>query len=143
MFSFLRTWKARHLAFAWAGYWAGLVAVKLGPAIVTLWRLTQAESSDQNAVSLGFSNTTLNLLMTERGTQVYSGSASLTEMGLWIAVPPLLLLAAWLFRRPAAVAVSGAATRPELNAAPPGIGEYGGMPQDDRTIVPGQERDPR
>ncbi len=143
MFSFLRTWKARHLGLAWAGYWAGLVAVKLGPAIVTLWRLTQDASSEQNAVNLGFSNTTLNLSMTDSGTEVYSGSATLTEIGLWIAVPPLLLLVAWLFRRTGDAAVSGAAARPALNAAPPGIGEYGGTPQNDRTMVPGQERDHR
>ena len=81
--------------------------------------------------------------MRESGTEVYSGSASLTEIGLCIAVPPLLLLVAWLFRLPGAAPFAGAAARPELNAAPPGIGEYGGTPQNDRTVVPGREQDPR
>ena len=138
MFSFLRTWRARHLGLAWAGYWAGLGAVKLGPAIIKGWRLSQSGGSDQNAINVSFSNTTLNLWMSEGGTEVYSGSASVTEIALWIAVPPLLLLVAWLFRRPGAAAVSGAAARPELGAAPDMV-EHGGASQRDRATVREQE----
>jgi hypothetical protein len=99
MFSFLDRWRPKHLAAGWAVYWLGLAAVKLGPAFLVAWRLTRNDDTGQNAISFGFSNTTLNLSMTEAGRTVYSGSASLTEIALWIAVPPVLLLVAWLFRR--------------------------------------------
>jgi hypothetical protein len=99
MFSFLDRWRPKHLAMSWAVYWLGLGAVKLGPAILTAWRLTRAADTDQNAISFAVGNTTMNLSMTEAGRTVYSGSASLTEIALWIAVPPVLLLVAWLFRR--------------------------------------------
>lgn len=100
MFSFLNNWRAKHLAAGWAAYWLVLATVKLGPAIATGWRLTRGDDTGQNTISFAFSNTTLNLSMSERGNPVYSASASLTEIALWIAVPPVLLLIAWLFRRP-------------------------------------------
>ena len=120
MFNFLSRWRPKHLAAAWMAYWVGLTAVKLGPALTTLWRLTRDGSTDQNSVSLLASGTDLSLTMSERGNVVYSGASSLTEIALWIVVPPLLLLVAWLFRRPTkAPAPLAAPGRAEIGAAPP------------------------
>jgi hypothetical protein len=35
----LSRWKPRHLLAAWSAYWAGLVLVELGPAIVLILRV--------------------------------------------------------------------------------------------------------
>jgi len=117
MFSFLSRWRPVHLAAGWIAYWVGLAVVKLGPAAMTIWRLTRDDPTGQNTVSLGLENTTLQLSMTELGTPVYAGSATLTEIALWIAIPPLLLLFAWL-QRPTLNegAVSSPTVRAELEA---------------------------
>jgi len=93
----LSRWKARHLLGAWAVYWIGLVAVKLGAGIVAALRVMNAANEHGNI------NVSMNdgvLSSTVVGDAVHwSGSASVMSIVLWLCGPPLLLWLLWLVTR--------------------------------------------
>lgn len=95
----LARWRPRHLLTAWIAYWIGLAAVTLGRPIAAAWPLI-SDPSSRGTVSAGFGDLQLHLTIVEGSTTLYSASAHLVTCALWVAVPPLLLWAAWLARRP-------------------------------------------
>ena len=97
MFSLSR-WKPRHLLLSWGAYWAGLVAVKLGPAFLEIWRVTRLPKG-HGTINASFGNTGFNLSVLEDGVTTLATSASLSSILLWVLVPPIVLWALWLFVR--------------------------------------------
>jgi hypothetical protein len=91
-------WRPRHMLATWAAYWAALLLVALGPAVLSIWRVSQ--SSEKGNVSLGLDNALVHLTVMNGPTTTWSGSALLSTLALWIAGPPLLLWVVWLFTRP-------------------------------------------
>jgi hypothetical protein len=98
MASFLSRWRWRHLAATWVVYWAGL-------ALATLWRpigiarrlSTLPEGQASMSAELG--NGMFSAHMLERDVTVWSGSASVLAIVLWIAGPPLLVWLVWAMSR--------------------------------------------
>jgi hypothetical protein len=98
MFKFLRSWSAGKLFASWIGYWILLIGIGLGPALIAMWRATQA-GQDQGNVSVSFGNGGFNLSVLERGATTYSGSIHALPLALLIAGPPLALWLLWLTSR--------------------------------------------
>ncbi|MGH7712843.1 MAG: hypothetical protein ACREOG_16250 [Gemmatimonadaceae bacterium] len=98
MFS-LRRWRPRHLLLAWTTYWLGLGLVALGPAVPAVMRATRA--SDGGSISASMGDGGIVVSVVHQGATLWSGTASLTALVLWIAGPPVALWLAWLMRRPA------------------------------------------
>jgi hypothetical protein len=107
----LRRWRPRHLLAAWVAYWIAMPIVALWPGIIAGWRATQAPEG-HGTISASFANTLLSLSATLDGVTIWSGSAYLAEMALWLAGPPLILWLAWLRSKPR----MEAAPTPELQA---------------------------
>ena len=121
----LSRWRPRHLLGAWTAWWAGLAAATLGPAARAVWHVTHLPEG-QGSASLSFDEGVLTFITSAGGVPTYTGTASLLAIGLWIAVPPLLLWAAWLASRgdrtvvaPTGGIGSPGTTRPALGAADP------------------------
>ena len=119
----LRGWRPRHILLAWFGYWLTLAAVTLGPAITAVIRATRPDA--KGGISAGMGDGGINVTVTEGGVTTWSGAASLLELALWIALPPVLLWLAWLFSRPRRGTIEGAESvqrlpepEPELFAPP-------------------------
>lgn len=96
----LSRWKPRHLLVAWSAYWVGLIAVTLGPAIVSILRVAVPAGAKGDA-SANYGDGMLHLVINSNGTTLWSGAASVVTIALWLAGPPLLLWLAWLVARPA------------------------------------------
>lgn len=92
-------WKPRHLLGAWSAYWAGLGLVTLGPAVLSILRVT-VPAGAKGSVSATFDNTMFHLVVKSGETTLWSGSAEAMSMALWIALPPLALWLTWLAVRP-------------------------------------------
>ena len=105
----LERWRPKHLLAAWVAWWAGLVGVTLGSAIVSIVRVT-GDAAGKGSVNAGYGDGAFTLDVIDAGTTAWSGTASLTSVVLWVAGPPLLLWLAWLFTRPRRhAAIPGAA----------------------------------
>lgn len=147
MGSFFRRWRWRHLFVAWAGYWVGLALVTLWRPVSTLWRLRNL-GEDRGSVTAQLSNTIFSLEMFEGDVRVWSGSASLLTMVLWIAGPPLVLWIAWVIGRPRpatapapAPSLGHQADRPAPAALPEGGMSFADQlrearPRDERVGIP-------
>jgi hypothetical protein len=88
-----------HLVGAWAAYWVGLAGVTLGSFARWVWDLNQIPGS-HGSVSLNLGDTGAVLVALKDNVTVWSGTAPLSEIALWVAGPPLLLWLAWLALRP-------------------------------------------
>ena len=97
MFSLSR-WKPGHLLLSWGAYWAGLVAVKLSPAILEMWRVTRLPPG-HGVINASFNNGVFDLSVVEDGVTTLANSAPLWTILLWVLVPPIVLWATWLFVR--------------------------------------------
>jgi len=93
-FSF-RRWRPRHILLAWSAYWVGLVLVKLWPAIVAGWRMSQQAQSHGSA-NASMTDGILSANIIESGHTTWAGSISVLTLAFLIAGPPLLLWLAWL-----------------------------------------------
>ena len=93
----LRRWQAKHLLFAWVGYWFVLALVALRPAIAMILRAMNAPKG-HGSISAGVTDGIANLTVVAKG-QTWIGTTSLTSLALWLAGPPLLLWLAWLVTR--------------------------------------------
>jgi hypothetical protein len=93
----LSRWKARHLLAAWAVYWIGLVAVKLGAGILAALRVMNAAQEHGN-INVSMNDGMLSSAVTGDGVH-WTGSASVTSIVLWLCGPPLLLWLLWLVTR--------------------------------------------
>jgi threonine/homoserine/homoserine lactone efflux protein len=95
----LSRWKPRHLLAAWSAYWVGLIAVTLGPAIVSILRVTVPAGAKGDA-SVNFGDGALNAVIHSNGATLWSVTAKMVTIALWLAGPPLLIWLAWLVARP-------------------------------------------
>jgi hypothetical protein len=88
-----------HLLGSWALYWVGLAGITLAPFARWLWDLSQVPGQHGSAnLSIGDAGVTLTAL--KDNVTVYSAVAPLSQVALWITVPPLLLWLVWLALRP-------------------------------------------
>ena len=134
----LARWRPRHLLAAWSAYWLGLAAVTLTPIVIAISRLTSGAAPGQSNVTVNFGSAGLSVIGTRAGATVLQRSASLLELGLWIAGPPLLLWGAWLYEETR----GGAASARALDDAE-GRGE---LPEGDAMLRPpprSRETEPR
>jgi hypothetical protein len=81
---------------SWAAYWAALFAVKLGPAVLAVWRASRSTKPNDSSAGVSFGNWVLSLVVTEHGTTTWSGSVHMGALAAWIAVVPLAIWVAWL-----------------------------------------------
>jgi hypothetical protein len=121
-----RRWRPRHLILAWSAYWVGLVLVRLGPAIVAGWRMSQ-RTGGHGSVNASMTDGILSANIVEAGRTTWAGSISVLTLAFLVAVPPLLLWLAWLAdssrtNHAGGKAVKNEKTAGELHAAEPRIG---------------------
>ena len=98
----LSRWRAKHLLGAWAVYWIGLIAVKLGAGIAAALRVMNAPTSEHGSINAGMGEGAFNVTVTGNGVH-WTGSASVMSVVLWLCGPPLLLWLLWLVTRRAPV----------------------------------------
>jgi hypothetical protein len=98
----LRRWRARHLLVAWIVYWVALLVVSLHSALGPVARALTGPPG-HGSIGASVDNSNFILKVTTDG-QTWTGTTSLTAMGLWFAGPPLLLFLVWLATRRAPVA---------------------------------------
>jgi hypothetical protein len=91
---FLRRWRPRHLLLAWMTYWVGLILFTLWPAVTAAWRMS--DSNSHGSITASVTDGILRATITETGHATWSGSITLTALGLLLAGPPLLLWLVWL-----------------------------------------------
>jgi len=95
----LAKWRPRHLLAAWSVYWISLALVTLGPAAAAIWRATRRDGNGSVTASMGDAGLSLTVTAQQGATTLWTGSATLTSLALWIAGPPIALYVAWLMRR--------------------------------------------
>jgi hypothetical protein len=93
----IRQWRASHLLAVWTGYWSAIGAVLLAPALGAMVRV-MTDPDGHATVSAGIGSGVATVVV-KGGTASYSGSASVSTLLLWVAVPPLVLWLAWLLTR--------------------------------------------
>jgi hypothetical protein len=96
----LSRWRSGYLLLSWVIYWILLFAVTLGPAVPPILRATAANAKGEVNASMG--DSLLSLIVKENGRVTWSGSTHPLTAALWLAVPPLILWAIWVFSRSAA-----------------------------------------
>lgn len=94
----LSRWRPRHLLLTWGAYWVALVLLALGPALQAIWRLTRP--GEHGSVSADLEDGLLRFTVIGENATLWTGSAPLGTLALWIAGPPLLLWLVWLLSRP-------------------------------------------
>lgn len=90
-----RRWRPHHLFLAWCAYWVCLVLVKLGPALLSVWRMSQ-EVHGKGSVSAGIQDGIMSAIVTDAGKTTWAGSISVLTLALLVAAPPLVLWLVWL-----------------------------------------------
>jgi hypothetical protein len=90
---------AASLFGGWAIYWIVVGAVKLGPAIAAVLKATSGPDDGKSSVALNYGDGGFALTVIERGVTTFSGSATLLELALWMAGPPLIWWVVWAMRR--------------------------------------------
>jgi hypothetical protein len=91
--TFFTRWRPKHLLIAWCGYWTGLLIVKLGPAILAAWRMSQRTT--HGTASAGVNDGIISATISESGLTTWSGSISFTRLVLILTIPPLVLWLVW------------------------------------------------
>ena len=95
----MRDLRPAHLLGAWATYWAGLVAVKLGPGIAAVTKMQAPGAKGSATVSLDNDHLTAKVF---EGTRLaWEATSSVTTVALWVVVPPLVIWGIWMATRPA------------------------------------------
>ena len=107
----LRRTSVRRLVAIWSVYWAGLAVIALGRFAVTAWRLSQT-SGNRASINVNMADWVVSITAQLDGATVWSGSAAVSTIALWIVGPPLLTWLVWLSRRGASHSVPDA-DRPE------------------------------
>ena len=121
-----KRWKPSQLLLAWSAYWVGLVLVKLGPAFLAGWRMSQRPHG-QGSGNVSFGNGVLSANIVDGGRTAWSGSISAITLALLVAVPPLVIWLVWLAgssrtNHADEIAAGSPKTKRELSAAEPRIG---------------------
>lgn len=135
MLGWIRRMTPRQLMAGWFGYWTLLGVVTLWRPLSVAWQVSRPDA--KGSISASFDNTTLNLKMVQESTTVWSASTSLTEMLLWLSVPPLLMWLGWVALRPRRVgdpALGLVTPAPALGAAQQPVETFGAKRE--RTPVP-------
>jgi hypothetical protein len=91
--TFFDRWRPKHLLIAWCLYWSGLVVVKLGPAILAGWQMSQRATHGDANVSVN--DGVISASIAESGRTTWSGSISFVHLALLLAIPPLVLWLVW------------------------------------------------
>ncbi len=86
------------LISGWTVYWVGLAAATLSTPARLLWRIARGPTGE-STVSAGLNNGVLDASVAQRGEVLWSGDISVIALTLWIAGPPLLMWAVWLYSR--------------------------------------------
>lgn len=132
----IKRWGVGTLIGAWAGYWVALGAVTLAPFAKWVWDISRIPGEHGSAsLSAGDAGVTLTAL--KDGVTVYTGVAPLTEVALWIAVPPLALWLLWLVLRPSRDGVAALHAPSPYDALPDAARGGWGQP-----ITPSSTRSP-
>jgi hypothetical protein len=92
-----------HIALVSVVYWLGLIAVKLGNAILATWWISRLPKG-HGSMSATLQNLTLSVTMAQDGRTLWSGSTSLGALLAWVVGPPLLLALTWRWSRDVEVA---------------------------------------
>jgi hypothetical protein len=71
------------------------VLVTIAPGLPVLWRVTRPGAHGSASVSVD--NGVLKLLISDAATAVWTRDIGLGTIALWVAVPPLVLWALWLW----------------------------------------------
>jgi hypothetical protein len=121
-----KRWKPSQLLLAWSAYWVGLVLVKLGPALVAGWHISQ-QVHGHGSANANIGDGILSANIVDGGRTVWTGSISVLTLALLIAVPPLLIWLVWLAgssrtKHADEIAAGSRNTKRELSAAEPRIG---------------------
>ena len=95
----LSRWRHRHLLAAWVAYWAALVAITLGGAIRAVLAVTLPPNG-HGSFTASFGDKGMVLTVLHGAATVWSGTALLATIAMWVALPPLLLWGVWMLRRP-------------------------------------------
>jgi hypothetical protein len=136
----IRRWNVRHLVSASAAYWAALAAVALAPFTIALARL----KDNHGSANASFGDAGLTLTALRDGATIYTGTASLLQLALWIAVPPLALWLVWLAMRPSRADAAGLRAAPSLDALPDASrAGWSGGPASPPSEVPVERRETR
>lgn len=110
-------WRPAHLFAAWGAYWAGLAAVTLTPTALAVVRATSG-GAHPNSVNASLGDKGISLTVIEAGKQTFATSAHVLPVALWIAVPPLVLFALWLWRRSRTLGGAQESTTPAALGVP-------------------------
>jgi hypothetical protein len=113
----IRRWNLRHLVRASAAYWAGLAAVSLAPFSIAVASLTNL-SENRGSANATFGDAGLTLTALKDGATIYTATASLLQIALWIAAPPLALWIVWLVTRPSRADAAALRAAQSLDALP-------------------------
>lgn len=89
--------KLTRLMAGWVGYWAVLGGIALRHPLghVFRWIFTPPATGSGASASAGYSDGSVTLTLLENGESLWKGSATLLELGAWVALPPVLML--WWF----------------------------------------------
>ena len=139
----IRRWNVRHLVSASVAYWAGLAAVWLAPFSIAAAKLANL-GDNRGTASVSFGNAGLTLTALKDGATIYTSTAPLLQIVLWIAVPPLALWIAWLVTRPSRADAAALRAAQSLGALPDAArGGWSGGQASSPSQVPIERRENR
>ena len=97
----LERWSAGALLGTWAGWWAALIGVSIGPGLLRALRLGR-EPGMHGTMSATFDGGRLQFIVNNTADAAgnWAFSTSMAAALAWIAIPPLVLWLLWLFARP-------------------------------------------
>jgi ABC-type amino acid transport system permease subunit len=141
----LSRWRHRHLLAAWVAYWAALVAITLGGAIRAVLALT-LPANGHGSFSASFGDKRMVLTVVDGAATVWRGTALLSTIAVWVALPPLLLWGGWMLSRPrlsratAEGRALGTMPRDASGSLGPGAAPFAGTPRED--VLPVRDERP-
>ena len=139
----IRRWNVRHLVSASVAYWAGLAAVAFAPFSIAAASLAHL-SGNRGTATASFGNAGVTLTALKDGATIYTSTASLLQIALWIAVPPLALWIVWLAMRPSRADAAALRATAAFDALPDAArAEWSSGPVSSPSQVPVERRENR
>lgn len=91
------TRRVRHLVVAWCAYWTALALATVGPGVAAAAILDRFKDNLTDlTVNLGTGGIIVTL--TRASAPIWDLTATIPELALWLAGPPLVLWGLWLAR---------------------------------------------
>ena len=120
MLRFLSRWRPAHLLAVWWAYWLGLATAVVTPIALAIHRASRTGAAPGTTdLSLSLSDKSgFTLTITQAGRAWFEASAAPLSVAAAIAVPPLVLWAAWMYSRARAVPDGVGSGRPAELAQP-------------------------